>query len=289
MSLRAWWEDHFRRKAEPGHQWTFIDFTVGNSSLSRTVFLDSGGLDRGFANLGREYWELAVRLMRAGVGFAYRPQAVGHHFIDTNFRTRLRQFRQEARDDVFFASKHPHVRGQLVLGSLADQLSAASGPALHAYRHAHASDAAVFAGTRLLGGYERLGLRSQWHGLTQSVMGLVYIRGVADVLDSSERFLAFFAPTWAEEPARVELSLDRRSTTLAPAWSGSIELVLGVGGGEAVRLPAFDRGGQWSWEETAEKAFAVGRPVRQRWLREWVDSLGGRGSLVQSRDTARAR
>lgn len=290
QAVRGWWEDHFRRKSEQSHQWTFIDFTVGNSSMPRQTFLDCGGLDRSFANRGREDWELAVRMLRAGTRLAYRPEAVGHHFVETSFRTRLKQFRQEARDDVLFASKHPHVRGQLLLGALADELSGGSSArALHAYRHAHASDAALFAGIRLLGIYERLGMRSQWRRLTQNLMGLVYVRGVADVLDSPERFLAFFAPTWAEEPARVELSLDRRSSTRAPAWAGSIELVLGAGGREAARLPAFDRGGQWNWEETADRAFAVAGPVRQQRLRQWVGSLGARGSRRESRDTARAR
>src|SRR5205823_9524359 len=27
LALRAWYEDFFRRKAEPAHQWTFFDFS----------------------------------------------------------------------------------------------------------------------------------------------------------------------------------------------------------------------------------------------------------------------
>jgi cellulose synthase/poly-beta-1,6-N-acetylglucosamine synthase-like glycosyltransferase len=290
QAVRAWWEDHFRRKSEQSHQWTFIDFTVGNSSMPRRTFLDCGGLDRSFANRGREDWELAVRMLRAGTQLAYRPEAIGHHFVDTSYRTRLRQLRQEARDDVLFASKHPHVRGQLLLGALADELSGGStARALHVYRHASASDAAVVAGIRLLGIYERLGMRNHWRRLTQNLMGVVYIRGVADMLGSPEQFLAFFAPTWAEEPARFELSLDRRSSAPAPAWAGPIELVLDAGGREAARLPAFARGGQWNWEESAERAFAVSWPIRQERMRTWVESLGEHGPGLSSREIARVR
>ena len=46
--LRAWWEDHFRRKAQPGRPW-LSDFCSGNSSLSRALLLDAGGFDEGAA------------------------------------------------------------------------------------------------------------------------------------------------------------------------------------------------------------------------------------------------
>jgi GT2 family glycosyltransferase len=290
MSLRAWWEDHFRRKAEPGHQWTFIDFTVGNSSLSRTLFLESGGLDRSFANRGREDWEIAVRLMRAGVPFAYRPQAVGRHYIDTRLETRLRQARQEARDDVLFASKHPHVTGQLLLGTLAEELGARpSSRALSAYRHARVSDAVVASGRRLLPVYEALGMRARWLRLTQNLLGLVYLRGVADVLDTPERFLSFFAPTWRDDPTRVDVSLDGQAARPAPPWAGSIELVFSARGHETVRMQAFPRGGQWSWDEAADRALAQALPIRAARMLEALETLPQEHARPETRDSAHAR
>ena len=290
MSLRAWWEDHFRRKGEPGHQWTFIDFTVGNSSLNRTVFLDSGGLDRSFANRGREDWEFAVRLMRTGRVFAYQPDAVGRHHIDTRLKTRLRQARQEARDDVLFASKHPHVTDQLLLGTLAEELSARpASSALLVYRHARASAAVVASARPLLSVYEALGMRKRWQRLTQNLLGLVYLRGVADVLDTPERFLSFFAPSWRDDPARVSVSLDGETARPAPQWAGSIELVFGTAGRDAVRMQAFNRGGQWSWDEAADRALAEASPVRAARLQQALRSVPTEPARADLLESAHAR
>ena len=30
LAMRAWWEDHFHRKAEADHEWTYVDFVTGN-------------------------------------------------------------------------------------------------------------------------------------------------------------------------------------------------------------------------------------------------------------------
>ena len=45
-AVRAWWEDHFRRKAQPGHQWTYIDYADGNVSMPRQLLQRSGRLRR---------------------------------------------------------------------------------------------------------------------------------------------------------------------------------------------------------------------------------------------------
>ena len=62
LMLRAWWEDHYRRRAEPDHHWTYTDFASANSSLSRAIFLEHG-FDETFAGRGREDWELGFRLL----------------------------------------------------------------------------------------------------------------------------------------------------------------------------------------------------------------------------------
>ncbi len=46
LSVRAWWEDHFRRKAEPGHQWTYVDFVSGNVSVPALSLPGFGRLRR---------------------------------------------------------------------------------------------------------------------------------------------------------------------------------------------------------------------------------------------------
>ena len=77
--VRAWWSDHFRRKAHPQHQWTFADFCDGNASLPRQLLLAAGGYDEEFRGGCRQDWELAIRLLERGVRFEYQPSARGRH------------------------------------------------------------------------------------------------------------------------------------------------------------------------------------------------------------------
>src|SRR5207302_7368403 len=90
QSLRIWWEDHYRAKTDHGHRWTFTDFDGGNASFPKRVFLDAGGFDEEFPGRGREDWELGTRLLDRGVRFAYYPEAIAWHHLDTRLETNLR-------------------------------------------------------------------------------------------------------------------------------------------------------------------------------------------------------
>ena len=70
--LRSWWEDHFRRKREPQHTWTYMDLTTGNSSLPRSLLLDFGGFDEDFTKR-HEDWELGVRMLERGIVLGVLP------------------------------------------------------------------------------------------------------------------------------------------------------------------------------------------------------------------------
>jgi len=254
-TVRAWWEDHFRRKAEQGHRWSYTDFTVGNSSLPRSLYLAAGGLDEGFASRGREDWELGVRLLANGVDFRYEPAAVGRHHLDPQISTRLRQLRQEARDDILFAMKHPQVKSGLLVAELATLVGHDRSQAARAYRHLPAAEALASAAIPILGLYEGLRMRRRWGLLMQKLIGLTYLLGVADVLSTPERLLAFFAPTWAEEPVLVRVSLDRPGETVLPFGAGAVELAIEFGGREVTRIAGLNRDAQWSWDELAERVF----------------------------------
>jgi len=102
-ALRAWWEDHFRRKAEPEHQWTYIDYADGNVSMPKALLFRWGGYDESFRGR-RQDWELGIRLLGEGATFAYHPSAKGRHYLDTRLETALRHARQEGRDDVRLAT-----------------------------------------------------------------------------------------------------------------------------------------------------------------------------------------
>jgi len=75
-AVRAWWEDHFRRKAEPEHQWTYIDYADGNVSMPRELLFRTGGYDETFRGR-RQDWELGIRLLSGGAAFEYHPSATG--------------------------------------------------------------------------------------------------------------------------------------------------------------------------------------------------------------------
>ena len=107
-AVEAWWSDHFRRKGEPDHRWTCIDFCEGNFSLPLYLFHDTSGWDERFT---------AVRRQDGSTGsgcssrrdFEYRPEAFGWHHLDTSFETACRNRRREALGDVMLATMHPEV------------------------------------------------------------------------------------------------------------------------------------------------------------------------------------
>ena len=106
LALRSWWEDHFRRKAEPDPPvdlWTSSTATprCPLRSCSRPAATAEGFRGR------RQDWEFGIRLLSQGVRLAYYPDAKGWHKLDMSFETALRHSRQEGRDDVLLASRHP--------------------------------------------------------------------------------------------------------------------------------------------------------------------------------------
>ena len=112
--VRSWWRTTSAERRSR--------ITTGRTSTSPAamppspvpLFQSFGGFDEDFRGR-REDWELAVRLLDAGVRFAYYPDAKARHYLDTDFATALRHERQQARDDVLIATKHPQMKSQLPL------------------------------------------------------------------------------------------------------------------------------------------------------------------------------
>ena len=97
LELRSWWEDHYRRKLEPNHRWTYMDFVTGNSSLPRSLLEELGGFDEAFT-ARHEDWELAVRLLERGVRLSYDPGTRAAHHLDTSLQGAVARQREEARE-----------------------------------------------------------------------------------------------------------------------------------------------------------------------------------------------
>jgi glycosyltransferase involved in cell wall biosynthesis len=253
---RAWWEDHFRRKAEPDHQWTFVDFVDGNCSMSRRLLFSHGAYDEDFKGSRRQDWEFGMRLLRDGVSFTYLPRAKGWHYLDTSFATGLRNARQEGRWDILFASKHPHLKAQLPLARAAGLGPRIPTAVLVAYRLREAAASPLQAGVVALRGLERLGLRREWRRLAHRLRHHSYLLGMVDGLPM-QRFEEFFAPVWEGKLIEtVPVWLDAPGSLQISAGAGAVELRLGYAGTPIAAIRAIELASQWDWSAVTEKVVA---------------------------------
>ena len=94
----------------------FNDVYTGNFSIRRATLLDVGAFDEDFREYGHEDYELAVRLLRAGVELVYSSEAVAYHHYAKDLAAVARDSIGRGRNDVLFGDKHPEVRGQLRVG-----------------------------------------------------------------------------------------------------------------------------------------------------------------------------
>ena len=242
-------EDLFRRKAEPGHQWTFVDFSDGTASLAREVFLASGGFDLDLKR--RQDWELGLRLLERGVSFAFYPAARAWHHADVSLDAAMRNIRQEARGDVLFARKHPHVKGRLPLARFTGGDGGLSGLRAAAFRRPGAIAAAAARGLALAPALDALALRGVWTRLVGMLRTNAYLLGVRDVLPSAEEFREFM--DLGEPAERVPVSLEGDGDVRVPSAAGAVELSLSCGGAELARIDAIELGESWDWAVARER------------------------------------
>jgi GT2 family glycosyltransferase len=248
--VRSWWEDHFRRKAEPDHRWTYIDFAGGNASFPAPLFQSFGGFDEAFRGR-REDWELAVRLLDAGVRFAYYPDAKALHYLDTNFATALRHERQQAGDDVLIATKHPQMKSQLPLAG-------------YVHWFPEASESLARTGPVRAATLERLRFRGRWRRLVDRLLTNSYALGLEDAFPSREGFLGFMASTWEEPVDVARVALDGSLPVELPAGTTPVELAAEYGGTSLGRLHPVEPGHQWEWEAVAQRVgSSLGDSIRR--------------------------
>jgi GT2 family glycosyltransferase len=110
-------QERLQRLVQPGYTLTFRDVYTGNFSIPRTVLLEVGGLDEAFRLYGHEDYELALRLLKAGVHLSYSPQAVAYQVYDKDFPALARDSMARGHTAVLFAQKHPEVASTLRLGT----------------------------------------------------------------------------------------------------------------------------------------------------------------------------
>jgi GT2 family glycosyltransferase len=263
LNVRAWWEDLFRRKGEPDHQWTFVDFSDGTASLPRSLFLASSGFDESFRER-RQDWELGLRLLQQGVRFAYYPAARALHHIDPSRTKELLYARQEGRSDVQLGMKHPRLGATLPVARFAaavceanssDGTKASARAALFrsAYQRPRTTALSMQSVIPMLDVLERAGLRHSWKRLWGALRAHAEIQGIRDALPSLEAYREFVGRVFGEESTEtLTVWFDEPDGLRVPPDAGAVELLVGYRGGPTARVDLLKAGDQWDWQAVTD-------------------------------------
>jgi glycosyltransferase involved in cell wall biosynthesis len=283
LLLRSWWYDHYRRRAEPSHRWTYTDFASANASLARRTLL-SHPYDELFPSR-REDWELGLRLLDAGVRFEHCADATAWHHLDTAFATALKQRRQDGRADVVFAQKHPGARSTLPVAAFLWSVDEAwlHREVVRACKTSRDSgNPSLLLQAPLLRLDAAVNVRGRWRRRANRLFRKAYLLGIADTLGSPERVAAFAASMFdSVEPIRV--SLDEPSPFGLPSLLGAIELEVARNGSVLGRIAAIDPGGQWDWTSVTERVVdSIGGDTRQAVVLEELGRIDANGPRALS-------
>lgn len=281
---RTWWDDHFRRKGEPDHPWTALDYSAGNSSISREWFEVLGSFDERFERRNEEQ-EFGVRLIHGGASFSYCREARGDHYIETDFSRSLEQHRLQGFNDVLLAETHPALASRLVVAAyLGSRSPGLSRRAWLVYRHAEVLGVFTPLVTSLVATTEHLKLRRPHYLFTGWLMAHAYLRGLRDALPTRERLIDFsraFLPEELADSVEIELGSDRGIKH--PTRSANFTVRLTRQGHLLAEAPAMEPGRDWDWEEL------VGRLVSLSYLtvreRLSLEELRVAGTEVGSSDS----
>lgn len=113
--IRAGFERRLAKLARPDAAIRFNDVYTGNFSIRRATLLAVGAFDEDFRHYGHEDYELAVRLLRAGVEVVYSADAVAYHHYNKDLAAVAQDSIGRGRNDVLFGGKHPEVQAHLRL------------------------------------------------------------------------------------------------------------------------------------------------------------------------------
>jgi GT2 family glycosyltransferase len=180
-NARLWWEDVFREMRMPGYRFSYRDFFSGNCSMPAELFHKVGGFDATI-RVRLEDYELGLRLLKSGAQFCFSPQAVGHHYDQTDLSTWLQRIYKEGIADVQIGQRHPELRN--ILFADFEDVHADWGKLKRLIRKASFSwakrrDRITSNGVRLAKIFERLRLRGPWLHLIGALREYSYWRGVA--------------------------------------------------------------------------------------------------------------
>lgn len=251
--LRIWWDDHFRRKGRTDHRFTYTDLLDGNCSMPARLLDDLGGFHEGFDGGRRQDWDLGVRALQRQVNLVYEPAAHGDHYFDSSFATAIRNSRDEGRQDVLLASRHPRLLAHLPLEYIGPPLVRGSRQAWARVR-ALRKPGAETALAALLGRLEAAGAHRRWKRVADSSLAGAYARGVIDALPTAGQRAEFFSPLQSGTAVEtVKVSLDSPQGWAFPREGGGVELEFWLGDRPVARVPATRPASQWDSEDLLER------------------------------------
>jgi glycosyltransferase involved in cell wall biosynthesis len=109
-----WWQEHYERLGDGTKDPDFWDCYSGNLSVPLDTLRDVGGFD---ATLARSFdVELAYRLVAAGLGIVYAPDAVGEQVYTKGFRGLVADFDRAGAAAASLYRRHPELVRYAPLG-----------------------------------------------------------------------------------------------------------------------------------------------------------------------------
>jgi glycosyltransferase involved in cell wall biosynthesis len=209
LELQGWWEAMFQGMHQPGHRFWYTDMLSGNFSISKKVFCNLGGFDPNMPV--HEDYELGVRLIRAGVAFAFEKTALGLHHEQSDLTRSLKRKFQEGVADVRLGRLYPELIPTLLICRLQNYSLFASRILryLH-YRLPLMGEWIASTATEALPFFDKAHLLGMWRKTLYGLMGYWYWKGVAQELPTLEAvkdFLASYAPG-ASSQNQFEIALD---------------------------------------------------------------------------------
>jgi len=259
QQVRAWWEDRYRRMREPDHRWSFVDFADGNLSMTRSALEASGGWDDGFPR--RQDWELAVRLLDAGIEFSFCEEATAWHHFELSLRAAIANQRAVGASDAAFARRHMRWSAHLELAEIATvytQPTRRGRLVRAAYRRPSLVRAFADRSVALLATLEALGARRAWSRALGRAMTAQYVVGVRTAVPSLAG-LGALAGEMAQQPAeRVTVSLERPGPAKLPERPGPLQVCMEDGHGPAICVPGTPPMQQWDWDALIERIIENG-------------------------------
>ncbi|MBI4320982.1 MAG: glycosyltransferase family 2 protein [Chloroflexi bacterium] len=204
LSASRWWERHFERLGQPGRKLGPCDLCTGNLSVRREHLMAVGGFDEAFGGYGNEDYELGWRLSIHGLEFRFCREALGWHHYATPLSKSLMRTREEARADVTYGRKYPHLKRSFRLFTLTQERSISRTliRAL-AFQFPKLGDRIASRLLKLMYPLERLGLRGTWTRINWTLRRYYYWRGITDSLGSYRALKEYLGNDWVKHPAKT--------------------------------------------------------------------------------------